>query len=156
MGGPPHEYWVSAGLNCCTYATWYGGLNGYVQLPAGHPDLFFMQTMQEVFDHPSAYDYASVPVHGGWTYGPDVQGWIGFDTLHGSDYWDIDTRRRLVPESAREELEFLLEFEERCPRVLLMGQGSYYLWTEELVRAETTRAAEGLAALIKETELRRN
>lgn len=52
-----------------------GCLNGYIQLPDGHPWL-------------SAGEYcddANVDVHGGITYGPDSGRWIGFDTAHLGD-----------------------------------------------------------------------
>lgn len=53
-------------------------VNGYALLPAGHPwrelDL-------------QGEDYAAVDVHGGITYGPDADGWIGFDYLHAGDCW---------------------------------------------------------------------
>lgn len=46
---------------------------GYVRLPADHP-----WRAMEAGDIPA-------DVHGGITYGPDDDGWIGFDTMHGED-----------------------------------------------------------------------
>lgn len=51
----------------------YGAVNGYVQIPEGHP--------WSGLD----YDDIDVRVHGGLTYAD--HGWIGFDTLHYGDYW---------------------------------------------------------------------
>lgn len=55
----------------------YGAVNGYARLPAGHP-------WQRLDLQMGAVD---VDVHGGITYGPDPDGWVGFDTLHSGDYW---------------------------------------------------------------------
>ena len=49
------------------------GFMGYAKLPADHP---WRQLDAE--DIP-------VDVHGGITYGPDSDGWIGFDTMHAGD-----------------------------------------------------------------------
>lgn len=54
----------------------FGAINGYVRLPAGHP---WRDLDLQMEDH--------VDVHGGVTYGPTSDGWIGFDTLHSGDWW---------------------------------------------------------------------
>lgn len=59
-------------------APFYGAVNGYARLPEGHP----WRELDLMFD-----DCEVVDVHGGVTYGPDEQGWIGFDTLHAWDIW---------------------------------------------------------------------
>lgn len=46
---------------------------GYVKLPADHP----WRRLDA--------DNIPVDVHGGITYGPDNDGWIGFDTMHPCD-----------------------------------------------------------------------
>src|SRR5687768_15255790 len=61
----------------------WGGINGYVHIPEGHPW--------------HGVDYFEVPVevHGGLTFGPrpededrmDTLGWVGFDTNHYCDRW---------------------------------------------------------------------
>lgn len=51
----------------------YNAVNGYVQIPEGHP--------WRGLD----YDDIDVRVHGGLTYADN--GWIGFDCLHRGDYW---------------------------------------------------------------------
>lgn len=59
-------------------APMYGAVNGYARLPEGHP----WRDKELQMD-----DYDLVDVHGGITYGPDADGWIGFDTLHAFDVW---------------------------------------------------------------------
>jgi hypothetical protein len=52
-------------------------LNGYVRVPIGHPWLLVGDPELEL----------DVGAPGGFTYGPDGDGWLGFDTVHGGDYW---------------------------------------------------------------------
>jgi hypothetical protein len=74
----------------------YGAVNGYVRVPEGHPwgglDV----------------DDIDVEVHGGLTYARE--GWIGFDTLHGWDfwpgcptYWQHDGAKQWTPELVADE-----------------------------------------------------
>jgi hypothetical protein len=90
----------------------YGAANGYVILPEGHP--------WRELDLMSEYDV--VKVHGGITYGPTSDGWIGFDTLHAFDVW---------PKSPR------------------FGDDDVHdiKWTVEMVVAETKRLAEQVKAV---------
>lgn len=70
-GDAPLREWVSSGFNCALMkAPLYAAINGYVQVPS----ISYEQAQQ-------------VEVHGGVTYGPNEDGWIGFDTLHSGDYW---------------------------------------------------------------------
>lgn len=64
--------WTYRGLTCRTAIGGWGGC-GYVQLPHGHPDAGHLADSYEV--------------HGGITYGPDADGWLGFDTGHAGDSW---------------------------------------------------------------------
>ncbi|MBT1162826.1 hypothetical protein [Bifidobacterium sp. SO1] len=63
--------------------------NGYVNLPDNHP-------WRQLEDWRIPSD-----VHGGITYGPDEDGWIGFDMLHATDSvisldgYDMDDDLRL-------------------------------------------------------------
>lgn len=84
MNGPfptrkaPLETGRVDGINWATVeAPVYDAVNGYVQIPQGHP-WFGLD-----------YDDIDVEVHGGLTYGKvDAAGhWIGFDTLHCGDIW---------------------------------------------------------------------
>lgn len=54
----------------------WGSVNGYAWIPPEHP---WGQT-------PEDYDSIPVDIHGGLTYG-DINGWVGFDTLHSGDVW---------------------------------------------------------------------
>lgn len=59
-------------------APMWGALNGYVQIPEGHPW------------HGLGYDeiheaHPGLRVHGGLTFARD--GWVGFDALHAGDMW---------------------------------------------------------------------
>ncbi len=56
----------------------WGGINGYVKLPDGHPWI----ELQLQIDADDVVD-----VHGGVTFGPAYGNWIGFDTMHAGDIW---------------------------------------------------------------------
>lgn len=104
----PLRTWVAHGLRCALLpAPLYGAINGYVQVPS----IDWAQVEQ-------------VEVHGGVTYGPDTDGWIGFDTLHSGDNW---------PEAPDH----------------WGGPGSR-TWTEEGVAAETERFASSAKAVIEQ------
>jgi hypothetical protein len=75
MAVPARETWLHAGLRCAIVASPMGGWNGYVQLPLG-----------------SRWRWAGwldVPIDG-LTWGPDPDGWVGFDTGHAWDAWAPD------------------------------------------------------------------
>lgn len=55
---------------------WPWAANGYVRLPEGHI------ARQVDYDR-----LGFLPVPGGLTYGPDRDGWVGFDTGHPHDRW---------------------------------------------------------------------
>lgn len=79
-GMTPIATGVEAGLNwAIVHAPRDGAINGYVQLPHGHP---WESDMWEG-DSP----LGDVQVHGGITFGADPGGWIGFDTMHAGDAW---------------------------------------------------------------------
>ena len=69
--------WNHAGLECAMIGSGIGFINGYVRLPEDH-----------VARH-AGYDEINrtIEAHGGFTYGVDEDGWIGFDTGHSGDYW---------------------------------------------------------------------
>ncbi|MFJ2087559.1 hypothetical protein ACIOBK_33880 [Micromonospora chokoriensis] len=79
------EEWTSHGLSCAIM-TGPWNLNGYVRLPE-HLRLTGLT--------------APVRVHGGLDYGPDEQGWIGFHTSHGGDYWPVDDIINLLTNPVR-------------------------------------------------------
>lgn len=120
------------GLNCALAAAM--GINGYVQLPMFHPwkelDLQLGEAVQ-------------VNVHGGVTYGPDQEGWIGFDTCHGGDVWTKEEFERFgvewVPEQSRMFPEDLKP----------IGWERY--WTVNQVQIETVELARQVAATNDQT-----
>jgi hypothetical protein len=102
------EEWESHGRRCrISEAPFSGCFNGYVQAP---------ETLWKV-----SYDDIPVEVHGGLTYGPDDEGFVGFDTLHAGDFWpdgdprimhperDDPYRRTWTMEALRKEVESLAE-----------------------------------------------
>lgn len=69
---------VHEGIEWALYAApLWNAANGYIRLPDGHPWLAV----------PTLEGYNVIDAPGGITYGPDSESWIGFDTLHGGDYW---------------------------------------------------------------------
>jgi hypothetical protein len=78
--GQPLERGVENGVEWFTYtAPLFGAVNGYAHLPEGHP----WRDLDLQLD-----DWDKGPkIHGGVTYGPTAEGWVGFDTLHAGDYW---------------------------------------------------------------------
>jgi hypothetical protein len=116
MGRKPRDSGVEDGIQWCTLdAPMYGAVNGYVLLPEGHP--------WRVAD--LAHQFAEV--HGGITFGPERDGWFGFDTLHGGDIWpDI-------------------------PAYLHTPRDDWDIeWTPEMVAEETRKLARQVAAALAE------
>jgi hypothetical protein len=70
------ESWEHAGLRCAIIASPLGGWNGYVQLPPGHPW--------------RRCEWLGTPLGIDLSWGPDPDGWIGFDTGHAGDAWHPD------------------------------------------------------------------
>lgn len=83
------EVWEHAGLRCAIVPNRHLGMfNGYVRLPEDHPGRH------------GTYDQIDVDVHGGLTYGPDPDGWVGFDTGHFGDFWAPDDLMGYLDESS--------------------------------------------------------
>lgn len=123
------SYFRAYGVFCAMVAAI--GVNGYVQLPLFHPwrplDL-------------QVGDGSIVEVHGGITYGPDDEGWIGFDTCHAGDRWN------------KESYEAFGYGAEWCrgQELLFENQAFYGVfqenhWTVIRVRMETTELARQVA-----------
>lgn len=73
---------LAHGIPWCIYTSPLRcALNGYARIPGG-----------------LAVDVDELDVHGGITYGSGIcqGGWIGFDTTHGGDWWDLDELRGRV------------------------------------------------------------
>lgn len=85
------EEWTSETVRC-VIRPGYASLNGYVRLPASLRGWW------------SDYEEANrvLNAHFGLTYGPDPDGWIGFDTAHYCDYWATDDLiGRIAPEALK-------------------------------------------------------
>lgn len=170
---PAIQLWSHAGLHCAIY--WgHCGFNGYVQLPPGHVEREFAEAYAEVKrqDHeadpdplfpwyiPSGYDAISAETHGGLTYGPDEQGWVGFDTSHACDDWTEEEIEAVLcehdPTSLMDYREKRQLFAAHMPPGFEYGPAGrvakrhglawYRLWTMSELIAEVEGLAEQLAA----------
>ena len=94
--------------------------NAYVQLPPGHPwaDVSY-----------ESLDEAGVIAHGGLTYGPDGDGWLGFDTAHA---WDVWTEAALAEIGGEHDPRFIFH--------LPGGTGNTY-WSLNLLVSEVQNLA---------------
>lgn len=150
----PRRTWVTDGLECCTYHGMGGALNGYVRLPETHPDLLLAHAAELMpgseftfpdgtagINYPRGYDYIDVDAPGGWTYGPDFEGWVGFDTGHAWDYWPPELRLALCEtDHDRKYAEFMITMD----MDFTPFPGSRE-WTEQLVEDAVSKAAGVLA-----------
>lgn len=92
-----------------------GATNGYARLPEGHP----LRSLDLQWD-----DASELSVHGGITYGPTDDGWVGFDTSHFTDIWPMTP-------------DFLKEIPSPTPKIF---------WTHEMVESEARDLCEQIAA----------
>jgi hypothetical protein len=101
------------GIDWTVYEGPTKSINGYVKLPEDHPWL-----------SSDLEDNESIDVHGGITYPPDAENWIGFDTNHADDelinprtgeifihgvHWTLDmviAETKKLAKQAAEVLEF--------------------------------------------------
>jgi hypothetical protein len=119
--------WTHAGLPCAVEPC-SSHLSGYVLLPLGH--VARRRSYQSVSN--------AVSVHGGLTYGEN--GWFGFDTAHGGDFWSIEELTRAgveITDSIRRVIEIKQAY----------GYDDATSWTLERIVEEVNRLAEQLAAL---------
>lgn len=157
----PYRLWQHADLDCAAYPSFFGSLNGYVRLPDEHPQLLDAISEElnaephqgaispDRYDYPGGYDFIeTVVAPGGWTYGPDEEGWIGFDTTHAGDIWDpvvaMDMLRRfsLMP---GERTYAYIDLISRSFPFVPYGDPYEKRWTPGLVVAEVNGIAEQLA-----------
>jgi hypothetical protein len=142
---PVPEVWQHLGVACAIAASPMGGWNGYAQLPPG-----------------SVYRRSAVlhvPVFS-LTFGPDPDGWVGFDT--GGQYWAVeDDQPGYVPDSwqlvdadgrrvpmqrDREAEAFALSMMRRVHQQLAASLPGP-TWTLPRLRRHVERLAEILAVL---------
>jgi hypothetical protein len=120
------EEWTAYGL-LCRIKPGLMSLNGYVQIP------------RELFDRDTAR--RTLAVHGSANYGPDADGWVGFDTAHGGDHWAPDD---LVGHLSDEALMFANELR----RIATRSTWGRRRWTMKLLREETERLAQQIAVAL--------
>lgn len=119
------DEWSAYGL-LCRIRPGFASLNGYVQIP---PKLFDAETAERV-----------LKVHYGITYGPDDDGWVGFDTAHAGDIWAPDDLIGLIPD---EGMRVANSFRD----IFRSGPDSR-LWTKKALREETERLAQQIAVAL--------
>jgi hypothetical protein len=118
--------WVHEGIECAMARSPMNGVNGYVRIPKGVE-----------LPRDEEYGLIDLDVHGGVQYGPDQDGWIGFDTGHAFDVW-------LDPEVPEDHLHRTLrEIGVDDPRTNMevMGDGFTQIWTLERLEAEVNHLA---------------
>ncbi len=127
-GRDPLYFGTHRGIDWCIYqARLSSVLNGYARIPDGvHVDV------------------GDLDVHGGITYGSGVcTGWIGFDTAHTGDAWDVTELRQQVGIHVTPSGE-LWQQEERA-----MWTGAQWerVWTVAQLKAECERLCEQIACV---------
>lgn len=98
--GQPVEAWQAYGLRC---SITFGLLcfNGYVRIPG---NLYSPEAADRVLQ-----------ASGGITYGPDDEGWVGFDTGHAGDYWAPDDLASYISPQVLELANTMRGIAERYP-----------------------------------------
>jgi hypothetical protein len=125
MPGDTITEWQAYGL-ACRITMGFCAPNGYVQIPSR---LFSPGTAARVLS-----------AAGGVTYGPDADGWVGFHTAHGGDYWAPDD---LVPYLDGIELQTANDL-----RRLAAGASFGRRWTVEALRKEVEQLAQQIAVAL--------
>lgn len=115
--GEPVNTGVHRGVHWCSMQGPFS-LNGYVRLPENHPWL----GKGEFLDDLDSDEYPTV--HGGITYGPNKDRWIGFDTAHSDD---------------------LIDFEPDFSTMVLPPIGLFRQWSDTEVEEECVRLCEQVA-----------
>lgn len=128
------ETWEHKGVRCVIRAG-FCALNGYVRLPTSMRDLWRSNDV--------AGDVLPAP---GWiTYGPDKDGFVGFDTAHFNDYWAPDDLIGLIDDEAMYTANMLRDTNSDSPYVRR--------WTRALLRQEVETLAEQVAVIAEELDL---
>ena len=117
------------GIQWCIYQSPLSSvLNGYARIPDG-----------------VEIDVDTLDVHGGITYGFGIcsGGWIGFDTAHTGDHWDVEYLRSRVGVHVSPAG---IAYQERG-RSMWSGNDWERVWTVEKLRAECERLCEQIATV---------
>lgn len=105
-----------------------GVLNGYARIPDGH-----------------TIDVDELDIHGGITYGSgDCSGWIGFDTAHTGDLWDLDELTGRVGIHISDAGRIWHQQEQSLRSKV--GQPWERTWTVDALKAECFRLCEQICA----------
>lgn len=128
------EQWDSEGIPCAIRPG-FASLNGYVRLP---------ERLRDWWDDTEEAS-AVLDAHMSLTYGPDEDGWIGFDTAHYCDYWAADDLiGHVEPEGMMTAASFA-----RINATADAGAIGARRWTKDRLRAEVETLAAQVAALAK-------
>ena len=122
------DHFDHEGIECATYLIRQSHYCGYVRVPEG---LIGKVRIRSGYDELDGYQPPALDVHGGITYGPDDDNWIGFDTVHAGD-GNFDENLEELPHA----LDSIGEPE--------------FIWTPEAVKEHTEELAEQVAALAEE------
>lgn len=119
--------------------------------PEIDPELAYLggKLADAALEHPDYnihYANIDVEVHGSLTYGPDEFGWIGFDTAHGQDYWELDEVLKVLKEDQRAEYEANWRYWETTTAPMRKVMPWTRSWTVTELIAETEHLADQLVA----------
>lgn len=118
------ETWEYLGLLCGIGGTAQGGC-GYVRLPP---------PLRGAYSWHGDMPYEEIDAHGGLTYGVDGAGWVGFDTAHCSDYWEVEALAPLLDRLEYEELKHVREIYARMPDGNPQERWQRISWTVPLLK----------------------
>jgi hypothetical protein len=119
--------WTHEGIECAMARSPMIGVNGYVRVP---PDVKIPRDEE--------YGYITLDAPGGVNWGPDKEGWIGFDTGHAWDLWmDPD-----VPEDRYTRTMRQAGIDNPNTRMDLMIDDWMQIWTLEKLEAAVNHLAE--------------
>lgn len=124
------EEWDSEGVPC-VIRPGYCSLNGYVRLPERLRGWWAdSEEAAQVLD-----------AHMSVNYGPDEDGWIGFDTAHYCDYWAADDLIGHIDDEGMHAAGSFARINHQVPGARR--------WTRELLRHEVEALAAQVAVLAK-------
>lgn len=128
------EVWVHQGVRCVIRAG-YCCLNGYARLPKSMRDWWANE--DEAAD--------VLEAHYSITYGPDEDGFVGFDTAHHGDWWAADDLVGTIPEEGMMLANTFAKINSKGPYSRR--------WTRERLHEEVELLATQIAALAGELDL---
>jgi hypothetical protein len=127
------KLWRVLDVDCAIYLPSHlYAFNGYVRLPEQHPDALsafaydafddarrvvqpeeFVTGGMPIGKHTPVgyYVLTDLDVHGGLTYGPDADGWVGFDTSHAGDDWPNEEIAKYVQPRSQPAWDYFLRMQ---------------------------------------------